>query len=75
MVDALRPEFNDQIGFVLVDLQTQKGHAWALSHSAGQTTLIFFGASGRRVAVLQGEQSFDRLRSIFRDFAFNGRNS
>ena len=75
MVDALRPEFNNQIAFVLVDLTTPEGHAWALSQGAWQTTLIFFGGSGRRVAVLQGEQSLDRLRSIFRDFAFSGRNN
>ena len=75
MVDALRPEFNDQIAFVLVDLQTPEGYAWALSQNAGQTTLLFFGASGRRLAVLQGEQGLQQLRSTFREFVVTGRNS
>jgi len=74
VVDALRPEFNDQMAFVLVDLQTPAGHAWAASHGASQTTLLFFGASGRQIGVLQGEQSVDRLRSIFSEFAVTGPN-
>lgn len=75
MVDALRPEFSEQMAFVLVDMTTPQGAAWARYHNAGQTTLIFFGASGRRLRTLQGEQTLGRLRSIFRDFASVGQNS
>ena len=74
MVDALRPEFSDQIAFVLVNLATPEGYIWATSQNARETTLVFFGPSGRRVHTLQGEQNLEDLRAVFRQFAAAGRN-
>jgi hypothetical protein len=73
VVDALRPEFSDQIAFVLVNLATPEGRIWAMSQFASETTLVFFGASGRRVHMLQGQQDLEYLREIFRQFAATGR--
>jgi hypothetical protein len=44
-----------------------------MSQFASETTLVFFGASGRRVHMLQGQQDLEYLREIFRQFAATGR--
>jgi hypothetical protein len=74
VVDALRPEFGDQIAFALVNLATPEGYMWAMSQNARETTLVFFGASGRRVHTLQGQQDLEYLREVFRQFAATGRH-
>jgi hypothetical protein len=73
VVDALRPEFSDQIAFVLVNLATPEGQLWAARQSARETTLVFFGASGRRIHTLWGQQDLEYLREVFRQFAASGR--
>jgi hypothetical protein len=62
-VDALRPEFQGRVAFVLADLSTAEGQAFAASHEVGNTTLVFFDASGKRLATLVGVQDEGALRA------------
>ena len=68
VVDALRPEFSDEMAFVLADMSTPQGYAFAARYNLPQTTLVFFSASGRVVGTLSGEQSVPYLRSTFQRF-------
>jgi hypothetical protein len=54
------------VAFVLADLTTREGNAFALRYGAGHTTLVFLEASGRSVGTLQGVQSEDYVRAYIR---------
>jgi thioredoxin-like negative regulator of GroEL len=61
-VDALRPEFRGQVAFVLADLNTPEGRAFASRHEVGNTTLVLLDATGKRVDTLTGIQDEAALR-------------
>lgn len=65
-MDALRSEFRGQLAFVLADLSTPEGQAFAARHEAGNTTLVFLDASGRRLATFPGVQEESALRERIR---------
>ena len=65
-MDALRSEFRGKVAFVLADLSTAEGQAFATRHAVGNTTLVFFDASGRRLATLTGVQEEAALRQRIR---------
>lgn len=62
MVNALRSEFDDQIGFVIANLQTSEGQAFASQHGVSNTTLVFLDATGSRLAIRHGVQEKAALR-------------
>jgi hypothetical protein len=65
-VDALRPEFRGQVAFVLADLSTPEGRAFADRHGVGNTTIVFLDASGKRLETLVGIQDEAALRGRLR---------
>jgi hypothetical protein len=65
-VDALRPEFRGQVAFVLADLNTPEGRAFATRHEVGNTTLVFLDTTGKRIETLTGVQDEGVLRGRIR---------
>ena len=61
-MEALYPEFRDRIAFVLADLSTYEGQAFARQYQVGETTLVFFDATGRQVDVRHGVEPEAELR-------------
>jgi len=66
VVDALRPEFQGQVAFVLADLNTSEGRAFASRHGVGNTTLVLMDRIGNRLETLVGIQEEDLLRRRIR---------
>jgi thioredoxin-like negative regulator of GroEL len=54
------------VAFVLADLNTPEGRAFAARHGVGNTTLVLLDASGRRVETLTGLQDEAALRRRIR---------
>jgi hypothetical protein len=63
---VLRPEFRGQVAFVLADLSTPEGLAFANRHGVGNTTLVFLDATGKRLETLVGIQDESALRGRIR---------
>jgi hypothetical protein len=63
---VLRPEFRGQVAFVLADLSTPEGLAFANHHGVGNTTLVFLDATGKRLETLVGIQDEGALRGRIR---------
>ena len=63
VVDALRPEFNDRVAFVVADLTTYEGQDFSARFGLPETTLVFFDAVGRQLGTLQGVQNQAALRN------------
>jgi hypothetical protein len=66
VVDALRHEFRGQVAFVLADLNTPEGRAFATRHEVGNTTLVFLDITGKRIETLTGVQDESVLRGRIR---------
>jgi hypothetical protein len=64
VVDTLRPEYEDRVAFVIADLSTPEGQAFAATAGAGETTLLFFARNGNPVNQLQGVSTEDHLRQV-----------
>lgn len=60
--NAIRDEFEDQVEFLLADLNAPAGDAFARRHGAASGTVIFFNGEGRRLHTLQGIQEPATLR-------------
>ncbi|HEX2275927.1 MAG TPA: hypothetical protein VHN13_02240 [Candidatus Tectomicrobia bacterium] len=54
------------MAFVLADLNTPEGRAFASLHNVGNTTLVFLDASGKRIETLVGTQDEGALRGRIR---------
>lgn len=63
MVNALKPEFEDQIAFVLANIQSPAGQAFANQHGVPNTTLVLFDGKGERLEILRGAQDENALRA------------
>jgi hypothetical protein len=63
VVNALKSEFDDEIAFVLANLQTHEGQAFASQHGVPNTTLVFLDANGERLEILRGTQDRNELRA------------
>ncbi|MCH6567896.1 MAG: hypothetical protein IH801_05950, partial [Nitrospinae bacterium] len=48
-MDSLIPEFRKHCVFVLADLNTPEGRAFAIRHNVPNTVLIFFDGDGRKL--------------------------
>ncbi len=58
----LRPEFYNKLVFVVADLGTRDGQSFAYRYKVGETTLVFFNSTGRRIGTLRGVQTEESLR-------------
>jgi hypothetical protein len=54
------------VAFVLADLSTPEGLAFANRHGVGNTTLVFLDAGGKRIETLAGIQDENALRGRIR---------
>ena len=54
------------MAFVLADLSTAEGLAFANRHGVGNTTLVFLDASGKRIETLAGVQDEAAVRGRIR---------
>jgi hypothetical protein len=54
------------VAFVLADLNTPEGLAFANRHGVGNTTLVFLDAAGKRLETLVGTQEEGALRGRIR---------
>ncbi len=61
-MDSLIPEFQKDCIFVLADLNTPEGHAFAIRHNVPNTVLIFFDGDGRKLDTIYGVQEPDELQ-------------
>jgi hypothetical protein len=50
------------VAFVLADLNTPEGRAFATKHEVGNTTLVFLDATGKRIDTVVGVQEAAALR-------------
>lgn len=62
-LDKLRADYAGVVEFVVADVQVAEGQAFAKTHSAGATTLLFFSPDGTPLGSVQGMQEVDTLRS------------
>lgn len=61
-VSNLRSQYEPQITFIVADINTPSGRAFADAHDVQSTTLLLFGASGDKLATLYGPQDEAKLR-------------
>jgi hypothetical protein len=54
------------VAFVLADLNTAEGLAFANRHGVGNTTIVFLDADGKRLETLVGIQEEGALRERIR---------
>lgn len=64
MVDALRPQLDNRIAFVVADLDTAAGWDFARIYGVGETTLVFLDANGRTLNVHRGVTNQSHLRRV-----------
>jgi hypothetical protein len=63
-VDALQPQLGNRVAFVVADLSTPQGQAFAQLYGVGETTLVFLDANGRALNVHRGVTNQAHLRSV-----------
>ena len=69
-LNKVRPEYAATVEFVVADLLTQEGQAFATQHNVSSVTLIFFAPDGTRRGAIQGAQDPNSLRNSLNQ-AFN----
>lgn len=65
-MDLLIPEFKDQAVFIVADITTPEGNAFALRHNVPNTVLVFFDGEGRQIETIYGVQEEGELRQKFK---------
>ncbi len=65
VVSNLRSEYEPQTTFIVADINTPSGRAFADAHGVQSGTLLLFGASGDKLATLYGPQDEAKLRDNF----------
>lgn len=69
-LNKVRPEYVDAVEFVVADLLTPEGQAFATSHDASSVTLVFFAPDGTQRGSIKGAQDVNALRNSLNQ-AFN----
>lgn len=69
-LNTLRPEYAKSVEFVVADLLTPEGRAFAATHNVSAVTLVFFAPDGTQRGAVQGTQDLDALRNSLNE-AFN----
>ena len=65
VVSNLRSQYEPQTTFIVADVNTQTGRAFADAHGVRSATLLVFGPSGDKLATLYGPQDKAKLRDSF----------
>ncbi|MFQ5761087.1 MAG: hypothetical protein ACE5HM_08945 [Acidiferrobacterales bacterium] len=65
VVSNLRSRYEPQTTFIVADVNTQRGKAFANAHGIQSGTLILFGPYGDKLATLYGPQDEVKLRDSF----------
>lgn len=63
-LNPLRTSYAGVVEFVVADLQIQAGQAFAKTHNAEATTLLFFAPDGAPLFVVQGAQETAALKAV-----------
>jgi thioredoxin-like negative regulator of GroEL len=63
-LNPLRTEYAGVVEFMVADLQVPEGQAFAKTHNAEATTLLFFAPDGTPLGRLQGVQETAALRDM-----------
>ena len=58
-----------ELDYVVANIQTDEGGAFALAHGQPHVTLMLMDPQGTPVQILSGPQDRDDLRQVFADFA------
>lgn len=67
-MNAVRPDFtDDDIAFVIANLQTSEGEAFARQHNVPNTTLVYLDAAGHPLEIQRGIPSQNELRNSIRE--------
>ncbi len=69
-LNAVRPEYAASVEFVVADLLTPEGRAFATTQNVSAVTLVFFAPDGTPLGGVKGEQDLKELRSSLNQ-AFN----
>ena len=69
-MNTIRPEYAAVVEFVVADLLTPEGRAFAATHNVSAVTLVFFAPDGTQRGAVQGTQDLDALRNSLNE-AFN----
>ena len=69
-LNKVRPEYANSVEFVVADLLTPEGQAFATSHKVGSVTLVFFAPDGTPRGGVKGAQDVNELRKSLNQ-AFN----
>lgn len=69
-LNTLRPEYAGSVEFVVADLLTPEGRAFASTHNVSAVTLVFFAPDGTQRGTVQGVQELSSLRNSLNE-AFN----
>ena len=69
-LNKVRPEYATSVEFVVADLLTPEGQAFATSHNVSSVTLVFFAPDGTPRGGVKGVQGIDELRNSLNQ-AFN----
>ena len=70
-VDGIRSHYRGRVIFLIADLQSDEGRAFAARERVGAGTLVLFGPDGTRRAELAGRHSTAQLDAAMHD-AFGG---
>lgn len=73
--EAAHTDFQGDVAFRVVDLQSSKGRAFGREHDVGKVTLVIFDGEGTVTDILRGVQSVEELRHVFADLADEAKNA
>ncbi|MFQ5544549.1 MAG: hypothetical protein ACE5FE_01100 [Acidiferrobacterales bacterium] len=65
VVSNLRSQYEPQTAFIVADINTPSGRAFANAHGVQSATLLLFGPRGDKLATLYGPQDEAKLRDSF----------
>ncbi len=65
VVNNLRSQYEPQTTFIVADINTPTGRAFANAHGTQSATLILFGPRGDKLATFYGPQDQAKLRDSF----------
>jgi len=65
VVNDLRSQYEPQTTFIVADINTPTGRAFANAHGTQSATLLLFGPRGDKLATLYGPQDQAKLRDSF----------
>ncbi len=69
-LNKIRPEYAGSVEFIVADLLTPEGQAFATTHNATSVTLLFFAPDGTQRGEVKGAQDLNALRNSLNQ-AFN----